>query len=115
MSAAADRLTLRAAEPLADALRRDGIGDFRAASEFAACLTPLLAALDYRGSRRRLLEALPHFSSDLGLGDLRGVLAELGFATSPLQLKLSDLDARLAPCLFVTEAAPHLLHVNAST
>jgi len=112
MSAAADRLTLRAAEPLADALRRDGIGDFRAASEFAACLTPLLAALDYRGSPRRLLEALPHFSSDIDLVDLRGVLAELGFATSPLQLKLSDLDARLAPCLFVTEAEGPLVVIE---
>ncbi len=103
MSSAAERLTLRASEPLAEALRRDGIGDFRAVSPFAACLTPLLAALDYRGSRRRLLEALPHFSNDLDLVDLRGVLAELGFATTPLRLKLAELDPRLAPCLFVTD------------
>lgn len=103
MSAAADRLTLRPTEPLAEALRRDGIGDFRALSPFAACLTPLLTALDWRGSRRRLLEALPHFANDLDLVDLRGVLAELGFPTTALRLNLAELDPRLTPCLFVAD------------
>ena len=101
-AAASERLTLRASEPLVEALRRDGIGDFRAVSPFAACLTPLLSALDFRGSRRRLLESLPHFANDLDLVDLRNVLVELGFPTTPLRVALADLDPRLAPCLFVT-------------
>jgi ATP-binding cassette, subfamily C, bacterial LapB len=101
-AAAAERLTLRASEPLVEALRRDGIGDFRALSPFAACLTPLLSALDFRGSRRRLLESLPHFANDLDLVDLRSVLSELGFPTTPLRVRLDELDPRLAPCLFVS-------------
>lgn len=94
---AAERLTLRASEPLVEALRRDGIGDFRALSPFAACLTPLLSALDFRGSRRHLLKSLPHFANDLDLVDLRSVLSELGYPTTPLRVRLSELDDRLAP------------------
>ena len=101
MSALAEKLTLRATEPLVEALRGGGIGDFRAVSPFAGCLMPMLAALDWRGDRRRLLEALPHFANNLDLDDLRNVLAELGFPTKPLRTDLGALDPRLLPCLFV--------------
>jgi ATP-binding cassette subfamily C protein/ATP-binding cassette subfamily C protein LapB len=104
MNALVNRLTLRANEPMMEALRRDGIGDFRALSAFAASLTPLLHALDWRGSRRHLVEALPHFANDLDLTDLRNVLSELGYPTQPVTCRLADLDPRLAPCLFVMDS-----------
>jgi ATP-binding cassette subfamily C protein/ATP-binding cassette subfamily C protein LapB len=93
---------MRLPEPLAEALRRDGVGDMSAVSPFAACLVPLLDALGFKGGRRRVSEALPHLAQDLDLVELRGVLAELGFPTTPLEIRLSDLDPGLAPCLFVS-------------
>ena len=62
-------------EPLAAAIRDDKLGDFRAASPFAACLMPLLTALKWRGSPRDIAEALPHVADTLDLVDLRNVLA----------------------------------------
>jgi len=93
---------MRLAEPLAEALRRDGVGDMSSVSPFAACLVPFLDALGFKGGRRRVSEALPHLAQDLDLVELRGVLADLGFPTMPLEIRLSELDPGLAPCLFVS-------------
>ncbi len=73
-------------------------------SPFAACLVPLLEALDWRGDPRQVAEALPHFAETLDLTDLRNVLANLGYRTRPLRGGLHQLDARLLPCLYVTKS-----------
>ncbi len=73
-------------------------------SPWAACLTPLLAALGWRGEPRHIAESLPHFASNLDLDDLRTVLGRMGFATRPISLRLRDIDPRILPCLFVDRA-----------
>lgn len=88
-------------DTLTDTLKRanpDGSGEL---SAFARCLVPLLAAIGWRGDGRTLVEALPHFVSDLSLADLRNVLSRLGFMTTPMNLRLRNLDPRLTPILFV--------------
>ncbi len=87
------------AQRLSWALCQEGAGS--ELSGFAACLTALLSALNWRGDPRRLAEALPHFAAELDLTDLRNVLAQLGYPTKGLRVPLGRLDERLFPCLYV--------------
>ena len=77
------------------------LGGFRAISDVAACLLPLLDALGWRGDPRRVAEALPHFANTLDVEGLRGVLANLNYTSRSAEVALSELDPRLLPCLFV--------------
>lgn len=90
------------------------IGGFVGVSDIAACLTPLLSALNWRGEPRQLAEALPHFTDDLTVGGFRHVLANLNYASNATAGRLSDLDHRLLPCMFVPNrgAAMVLLEVE---
>lgn len=71
---------------------------------YATSLPILLEALGWRGSVRAVSEALPHFNDDLDLADLRRVLDNLGFRSRAIKIPLSNLDPRLLPCLYVTDA-----------
>ena len=84
-------------------LQSGELGDFRAISNVAACLMPLLSALGWHGNPRHLSEALPHFADSLDIVDLRNVLANLNYSTRPAKLALADLDPRLLPCLFLPD------------
>lgn len=70
-------------------------------SPYARCLTPLLHALGWRGDTRHLIEILPHCADDIGLSDLRNILATVNFRSRPLRTRMADLDSRLMPCLYV--------------
>lgn len=74
---------------------------FRSISDFAACLMPLLDALGFKGTGRRIAEALPHFADTLDLVGFRNVMANLNYTSRPLDVILNKLDDRLMPCLFV--------------
>ena len=84
-------------------LQSGELGEFRAVSDIAACLMPLLAALGWHGNPRQLAEALPHFADSLDIADLRNVLANLSYVTRPAELRLTDLAPRLLPCLCVPD------------
>lgn len=99
MSAAA--IQVAPIESLAEALRDDKLGEFTAVSPTAACLMPLLEALQWRGSPRDVAEALPHFANSLDLVDLRNVLVTLGFESYRERVSLHKLEKRLLPCLYV--------------
>lgn len=88
-------------DALIDTLKRANPDGSSELSAFARCLVPLLAAIGWRGDGRTLVEALPHFVSDLSLSDLRNVLTRLGFMTTPVNARLRRLDQRLMPVLFV--------------
>ncbi|NNG03155.1 MAG: ATP-binding cassette domain-containing protein [Inquilinus sp.] len=96
-------LQLARPEPLVAALRDNKLGEFSAASPVAACLMPLLEALEWRGGPRDVAEALPHFADTLDLIDLRNVLVTLGFESEAKPTTLRRLEQRLLPCLFVPE------------
>lgn len=99
---------------LARAIQSGKIGAFEAASDFATCLMPLLTALGWRGDPRLVAESLPHFADSLDVVDLRNVMADLNFSSRSFRLRLSDLDFRLTPCLFVPDRgdAMVVLEVN---
>ncbi|MGF1606702.1 MAG: peptidase domain-containing ABC transporter [Rhodothalassiaceae bacterium] len=92
-------------QALSAALKRGEIGAFKAESDAAACLLPLLEALGWRGGVRQIVETLPHFANTLSLDDLRNVLANLGFRTVAKRVRPGDrLDRRLMPGLMVDQA-----------
>ncbi|MDJ0944614.1 MAG: ATP-binding cassette domain-containing protein [Kiloniellales bacterium] len=84
-------------------LQSGELGEFRAISDIAACLMPLLSALGWHGNPRQLAEAMPHFADSLDIVDLLNVLANLNYVTRPAELSLDHLDPRLLPCLFVPD------------
>lgn len=69
----------------------------------AGCLVPILTALKWRGDPNQLVESLPHFVGTLGIGDLRDILARLGFATNMVRTRATNIDARVLPCIYVTD------------
>jgi ATP-binding cassette subfamily C protein/ATP-binding cassette subfamily C protein LapB len=93
----------RGPESLLSALSAGRLGTFRAATDLAVCLMPLLEALNWRGNPRDIAEAMPHYAEELDLVGLRNTLANLNFHTEPLALPLERIDPRLMPCLFLPE------------
>ena len=77
------------------------LGDFKALSDVAACLIPLLKALNWYGNPRHVSEALPHFANSLDLDDLRNVMANLNYESRSTRLRLGELDPRSLPALYV--------------
>lgn len=90
-------------ERLAKALRNDKLDEFKDDSPYARCIIPLLKELGWRNYARELLEALPHFSEQLELVDLRNILVTIGYESTPKKIHLNDIQAELYPCLFVTD------------
>ena len=95
---------LDVSEKFADALRNNQMDDFSAGSPYAACLVPLLNALGRKNIARELIEALPHFAEELDLVDLRNILVNLGYESSPHPTQINKLQAELYPCLFITKS-----------
>ncbi|WP_142850191.1 peptidase domain-containing ABC transporter [Telmatospirillum sp. J64-1] len=96
--------TPRQAEVLSqEHLLSGSLGGFKAVTDLAACLLPLLAALDWEGDTRRVAETLPHFVDQLDVTDFLNVMAGLGYTSRSLKLRLDHMDPRLAPCLFVPD------------
>ncbi len=88
-------------EKIAAALRNDKLDEVSSDSPYVACLFPLLQALGWKNIRRELIEALPHFASDLDLVDLRNILVEIGYESTPLVTTANKIPAELYPCLFL--------------
>lgn len=99
---------------LAEALRQEEMNRFELASDFAACLMPLLKALGWVPDPDSLLRALPHVAERIDLIDFRNVLAELGYVSVRHKGTALGIDSRLTPCLFVTESGVPLVILNRS-
>ncbi len=97
---------------LAEALRQEEMNTFEQASDFAASLIPLLPALGWMRDADALLRALPHVAERIDLIDFRNVLAELGYVSVRHKGSAAAIDARLTPCLFVTETGVPLVILN---
>jgi len=72
-------------------------------TQYAACLSPLLSALGWRGDSSQVIEAMPHFKETMDLLDLRGALANLHYESQAKTTTLKSIDPRLFPCLFDPE------------
>jgi len=79
-----------------------------------ACVMPLLSALNWTGSTRRVAEALPHYATEFTVDDLRRTFANLGYATHRLTLRLDKAEARFAPFIFIRDDGTPLV-VTAAT
>ncbi|OSM01778.1 peptidase domain-containing ABC transporter [Magnetofaba australis] len=79
------------------------IGEFGKASDFGACMIPLLAALGWRGEMRHVAESLPHFVETLDQTGFRNMMANLNYRSMEADVRLDKIDARLLPCLFVPD------------
>lgn len=90
-------------EKLAEALRNEQSEAFITTSPYVACLLPLLRELGWYNSTRNLIEALPHFSEQIDLVDLRNILVCLGYESSPLHTRIEAIKPELFPCLFVSQ------------
>jgi len=101
--------TMIVRDGLAEALRQEEIGRFEQASDFAACLMPLLTALGWARDADTLLRALPHVAERIDLIDFRNILAELGYVSVRHKGSAAAIDTRLTPCLFVTDSGVPLV------
>ncbi len=97
------------AERVGRVIHGGGVGGFKAISDAAACLVPLLNAIGWRGTPRHLAEALPHFADTLDVDDLVRVLGNLDYPCRVVRTSLSRLDERLFPCIFVPDGGPALV------
>lgn len=74
------------------------------------CLIPLLKALQWRGKKRQLKEAMPHISDIYTASMFCSVMENLNYKHSILKTRLKELDARLLPCLMMTDKnTPYVL------
>lgn len=65
-----------------------------------ACLSPLLAALEWTGESRHLFEALPHFDNVDNVEGIRAVLSRLNLDTKKRKTSIAQLPQSILPCLF---------------
>lgn len=90
-------------EKFAQALRNNRLNEERFESPYVACLCPLLRALGWKNVVRELIEALPHFANEIDLVDLRNILVEISYESTPLETTIDQVRAELYPCLFVAK------------
>jgi len=74
---------------------------FRKVNDLAACFPLLLKAMGWRRSSRDVVEALPYFTDTLDITGYENGMAQLGFTCHKSECVIGDIDARLAPCLFI--------------
>ena len=98
-----------ASEKLAEALRTGSEDAFVEVSPYAACLLPLLRELGWNNYAKELVEALPHFSEQIDLIDMRNMLATLGYESTPVTASTANLRAELFPALFISKNGRVLL------
>jgi ATP-binding cassette subfamily C protein LapB len=70
-------------------------------SPYQACLSPLLEALQWRGTSWQMASAMPTSNRLNTLLALRSVLARLGFSSTPSATPLGGLSLGDLPCVFV--------------
>ncbi len=90
-------------EKIANALRNNKLDEIEGISPCVACMFPLLQALGWKNIVRELIEALPHFANDLDIVDLRNILVEIGYESSPMAVNMGQVRMELYPCLFVND------------
>jgi ABC-type bacteriocin/lantibiotic exporter with double-glycine peptidase domain len=84
-------------------LRQSIWADRETISPLERVFCPLVAALDPNCRIRGLYESLPDQSAALSTPDLLDTLANLGFTARTVRCRLSEVEPRVLPCLFIAE------------
>lgn len=79
------------------------LASLKEATDLSNCLLPLLNALNWRGDIRHIAEALPHFTNSLDITSFRNILATMHYRSRAVKLKMTGIDQRLFPCLYLPE------------
>lgn len=79
------------------------MASLKEATDLSNCLLPLLSALNWRGDPRHIAEALPHFTNSLDVTSFRNVMATLHYRSRPVKLRMTSIDQRLFPCLYLPD------------
>jgi len=79
------------------------LASLKEATDLSNCLLELLRALNWRGDKRHIAEALPHFTNQLDITSFRNIMATLHYQSRPVKLRLAGIDQRLFPCLYLPE------------
>lgn len=72
-----------------------------APSPFAACVAPLLTALEWNGEVHQICESLPHYPDQIDRVDFINTMANLNYQIQHTSINLGNLDHRLVPSLIV--------------
>ena len=91
---------------LSSTLRRPSQENWGCNTQYAACLSPLLEALGWRGDEEQVIEAMPHFKTTMDQFDFRSTLANLHYESESQKAVLKDIDPRMFPCVFDPENGP---------
>jgi len=95
--------------PVADMmamLRQIGRNNFSPQNVWENSLCVLVMAMEPRCKTYRFLEALPHGDAALDEVSTLATLVNLGYFARPVATRLSELDNRLLPALFIPEKKP---------
>lgn len=79
------------------------LASLKEATDLSICLLELLKALNWRGDKRHIAEALPHFTNQLDITSFRNIMATLHYQSRPVKMRLTKIDQRLFPCLYLPE------------
>ena len=72
-------------------------------TDFLRCLIPLLDALNWNGTDREIVEAMPVEMDSMDLDGFMGTMANLNFEGRTVETRLDQIDARFFPCLFLSK------------
>jgi ATP-binding cassette subfamily C protein/ATP-binding cassette subfamily C protein LapB len=86
-----------------DVFGQGALANLRTATDFSACLLPLIQALGWKGDPRHIAEALPHFIDSLDITSFLNVMGNLNYKSRWTRVRLDRIDRRLLPCLFVAD------------
>lgn len=92
---------LEPVERMIKTMQQSGIAAFENCGSWESALCALVLALEPRCRTYRFLEALPFERKAYAEDDVLNTLARLGYFSRQIPLKMSELDSRLFPSLFI--------------
>tara|TARA_R110001592_G_scaffold191759_1_gene438278 strand:- start:2497 stop:4923 length:2427 start_codon:yes stop_codon:yes gene_type:complete len=78
-------------------------------TNIAHCLRELLQALDWNGTPRQVVEALPALNAPLDASGAAAALARLGYRSRSFRARLNELGPQDFPALFITKSGDTLV------
>lgn len=82
------------------------VDDFQDYNEFSRCMLPLLDSLGWRGDQFHLSEALAYLPNEMDETEFLNTMANLKFESHAIVIRMSHIDSRLFPCLFIPKKGP---------